>query len=86
VIVKVIIDFGSRSTKVYVSDGKVTDLVFTHNKDLISQEPSFEEIDDILETMVKSLPPVKNTAMIQAIATEAARRSATLEYKLAGAC
>jgi exopolyphosphatase/pppGpp-phosphohydrolase len=80
---KAIIDFGSRSTKVYISDGEKTELVMTHSKDMISQEPSQEDIARMLETILASLKSADN---VNAIATEAARRSATLDFKLSSAC
>ena len=80
---KAIIDFGSRSTKVYINNGATTDLVFTHSKDLISKTPTMEEVQDVLRTILSSLSEADN---ITAIATEAARRSTTLEFQLANSC
>lgn len=80
---KAVIDFGSRSTKVYVSDGHVTNLVLTYNRDLISQDPAYEDVADMMKKIISS---VTRADGVSAISTEAARRSTALDFMLAKVC
>jgi hypothetical protein len=78
-----VIDFGSRSIKVYTFDGETLKIVFTHNWEPILGLPSAKELGKVLEDIKRTILPIKN---IEAIATEAARRSPELAALITNAC
>ena len=80
---KAIIDFGSRSIKVYQLSQQVVSNVLTHSWDPITRIPASEELDSILQVIKNSIDP---NATISAIATEAARRSGSFRNSLKAAC
>lgn len=79
-----IIDFGSRSAKLYANRNHDIEIVHTLSYDLINQEPSAYEITEIIDCLLAQHE--YSYQSITVVATEAARRSPSLAAKLASAC
>lgn len=80
---KAVIDFGSRSAKLYVGDSQGVALTKMLSRDFIGNEPSADEIRILLEELLSHDAGFHS---IRAIATEAARRSASLAAKFESSC
>lgn len=82
-IEQAVIDFGSRSIKVYAFNGTDLKIVFTHNWEPILCMPTADDLKGVLEDIKRAVPQAKT---IEAIATEAARRSVDLSRIIESVC